>query len=417
MQVKTILNRCHNFKCFVYGKVKLVDQGVGPTLEVEVLPRSNSKPICSSCGQAGPLYDRLKQRRFEFIPLWGFAVFFLYTMRRVNCATCGVTVEQVPWANGKQQLTHSYQHFLARWAKVLSWQQVARSYHTSWEKVFSSVEQVVLWGLKHRDIEHVESIGVDEIAWRKGHKYLTLVYQIDPKCRRLLWIGEDRKAKTLLRFFHQFGKQRSENLKHVCSDMWQAYIKVIQKKAPQALHILDRFHIVANLNKAVNDVRAAEHKKMVADGYEPTLKKSRWCVLKRKENLTEKQEIKLKELLSYNLKTTRAYLLKEDFQGFWDYTSAAWAEKYLDRWCTRVMRSKLDPMKKVAKSIRKHKPLILNWFEAKKQFSSGIVEGLNNKAKVTTRNSYGFRTYKCAEIALYHALGNLPEPPATHRFY
>lgn len=417
MQVKTILNRCHNFKCFVYGKVKLVDQGVGPTLEVEVLPRSNSKPICSSCGRAGPLYDRLKQRRFEFIPLWGFAVFFLYTMRRVNCATCGVTVEQVPWANGKQQLTHSYQHFLARWAKVLSWQQVARSYHTSWEKVFSSVEQVVLWGLKHRDIEHVESIGVDEIAWRKGHKYLTLVYQIDPKCRRLLWIGEDRKAKTLLRFFHQFGKQRSENLKHVCSDMWQAYIKVIQKKAPQALHILDRFHIVANLNKAVNDVRAAEHKKMVADGYEPTLKKSRWCVLKRKENLTEKQEIKLKELLSYNLKTTRAYLLKEDFQGFWDYTSAAWAEKYLDRWCTRVMRSKLDPMKKVAKSIRKHKPLILNWFEAKKQFSSGIVEGLNNKAKVTTRNSYGFRTYKCAEIALYHALGNLPEPPATHRFY
>lgn len=417
MQVKTILNRCHNFKCFVYGKVKLVDQGVGPTLEVEVLPRSNSKPICSSCGQAGPLYDRLKQRRFEFIPLWGFAVFFLYTMRRVNCATCGVTVEQVPWANGKQQLTHSYQHFLARWAKVLSWQQVARSYHTSWEKVFSSVEQVVLWGLKHRDIEHVESIGVDEIAWRKGHKYLTLVYQIDPKCRRLLWIGEDRKAKTLLRFFHQFGKQRSENLKHVCSDMWQAYIKVIQKKAPQALHILDRFHIVANLNKAVNDVRAAEHKKMVADGYEPTLKKSRWCVLKRKENLTEKQEIKLKELLSYNLKTTRAYLLKEDFQGFWDYTSAAWAEKYLDRWCTRVMRSKLDPMKKVAKSIRKHKPLILNWFKAKKQFSSGIVEGLNNKAKVTTRNSYGFRTYKCAEIALYHALGNLPEPPATHRFY
>lgn len=417
MQVKTILNRCQKFKCFVYGEIKFVDQGLKSALEVEVLPRSNSRPICSSCGKPGSSYDHLKQRRFEFIPMWGFAVYFLYIMRRVNCASCGVTVEQVPWASGKQQLTHSYQHFLARWAKVLSWQQVARSYHTSWEKVFSSVEQVVLWGLKHRDIDNVESIGVDEVAWRKNHKYLTLVYQIDPKCKRLLWIGEDRKAKTLLRFFRQFSKQRSQNLKHVCSDMWRAYIKVIEKKAPQALHILDRFHIVANLNKAVNEVRAAEHKKMVADGYEPTLKNSRWCILKREENLTEKQEIKLNELLSYNLKTTRAYLLKEDFNGFWDYTSAAWAEKYLDRWCTRVMRSRLDPMKKVAKSIRKHKPLILNWFKAKKQFSSGIVEGLNNKAKVTTRNSYGFRTYKCAEIALYHALGNLPEPPATHRFY
>lgn len=417
MQLKTILNRCHKFKSFVYGNIQFVESKEKPCLEVEVLPRSNSKPLCSSCCRPAPLYDRLTERRFEFVPMWGFAVFFLYVMRRVNCSTCGVKVEQVPWACGKQQLTYSYQHFLARWAKVLAWQQVARAYHTSWDKVFRSVEQVVLWGLKHRDIDHVESIGVDEIAWKTGQKYLTLVYQIDPKCKRLLWIGEDRKAKTLLRFFHQFGTERSHKLKHICSDMWRAYIKVIEKKAPQAIHILDRFHIVANLNKAINEVRAGEHRKMIADGLEPILKKSRWCILKRYENLTEKQEIKLNELLSYNLKTVRAYLLKEDFQGFWDYTSAAWAEKYLDRWCTRVMRSRLDPLKKVARSIRKHKPLILNWFKAKKQFSSGIVEGLNNKAKVTTRMSYGFRTYKCAEIALYHALGDLPEPPAAHRFY
>ena len=139
-------------------------------------------------------------------------------------------------------------------------------------------------------------------------------------------------------------------------------------------------------------------------------------LLKRWENLTEKQEAKLKDLLQYNLKSIRAYLLKEDFNGFWDYVSPAWAEKFLDRWCTRVMRSRIEPMKKVAKTIRNHKPLILNWFKAKKAFSSGVVEGLNNKAKVTTRNSYGFRTYRCAEIALYHGLGNLPTPPMAHRF-
>ena len=126
------------------------------------------------------------------------------------------------------------------------------------------------------------------------------------------------------------------------------------------------------------------------------------------ENLSEKQEAKLSDLLQYNLKSVRAYLLKEDFNGFWEYVSPAWAEKFLDRWCTRAMRSRIEPMKKVAKTIRNHKPLILNWFKAKKAFSSGVVEGLNNKAKVTTRNSYGFRTYRGAEIALYHALGNLP---------
>jgi transposase len=124
----------------------------------------------------------------------------------------------------------------------------------------------------------------------------------------------------------------------------------------------------------------------------------------------------LNELLKYNLKSVRAYLLKEDFNGFWEYTSATWASKYLDRWCKRVMRSKIDPMKKVAKSIRHHKPLILNWFRAKKMFSSGIVEGLNNKVKVVTKKAYGFREYSCIEIALYHQLGKLPEPPMTHRF-
>jgi transposase len=174
---------------------------------------------------------------------------------------------------------------------------------------------------------------------------------------------------------------------------------------------------VAKFNQAIDEVRASEYRQMNKDGYEPLLKNSRWCLLKRGENLTVKQEAKLKDLLKYNLKAVRAYLLKEDFNGFWDYVSPAWAEKFLDRWCTRVMRSKIAPMKKVAKTIRRHKPLILNGFKAKKVFSSGIVEGLNNKAKVTTRNSYGFRTYECAEIVLYHALGKLPTPPMTLRFF
>ena len=306
--------------------------------------------------------------------------------------------------------------FLASWAQKLSWQETATTFHTSWQKVFLSVKYVVDWGLQHRVLQGVLSIGVDEIAWKKGHKYLTVVYQIDAGCTRLLWIGKNRTIKTMLRFFRFFGKSNASQLQHVCSDMWQAYIKVIKKKAPQALHILDRFHIVANINKAVNAVRAEEQRRLEKDGYEPVLKKSRWCLLKRKENLTEKQEAKLKDLLQYNLKSVRAYLLKEDFHGFWEYISPAWAGKYLGRWCTRVMRSKIEPMKKVAKTLRKHKPLILNWFQAKKAFSSGIVEGLNNKAKVVTKKSYGFREYSCIEIALYHRLGKLPEPPMTHRF-
>lgn len=180
MQVKTILNQCHKFKSFVYDKVCFVIENGERLIEVTVVPRRNSKAICSGCGDPAPLYDRLQGRRFEFIPLWGYRVFLVYLMRRVNCATCGVKVEQVPWASGKRELTDTYRQFLAHWAKKLSWQEVAVSFQTSWEKVFQAVEYIVQWGLKHRDLSGVTAIGVDEISWRKGHNYLTMVYQKRP---------------------------------------------------------------------------------------------------------------------------------------------------------------------------------------------------------------------------------------------
>ena len=417
MQIKTILNKCHKFKRFIYGRAFFVEQEGKQALYVEIQPRKNSVGICSGCQRQAPGYDRLEERKFEFIPVWGFLVFFLYRMRRVACPECGIKVEEVPWADGKHQQTKTYMQFLAHWAKKLSWKEVAESFQTSWPKVFYAVQYVVNWGLAQRDLSGVTAIGVDEIQWHRGHKYLTLVYQINEGCVRLLWIGKDRSAKTLLKFFRFLGKERSLQVRYVCSDMWKPYLKVIARKAVQAVHILDRYHIVARINKAIDEVRAEEHRQMKKDGHEEVLTKSRWCLLKRKENLTEQQEVKLSEILKYNLRSVRAYLLKEEFNGLWEYVSPSWAGKFIDRWCTRVMRSRIAPLKKEAKTIRKHKELILNWFKAKKAFSCGIVEGLNNKVKLTVRKSYGFKTFRCTEIALYHVLGKLPGPKLTHRFY
>jgi len=417
MQLTTILNRVEYFKSFVYEKARWVDDADRPTLEVNIEARRNGRPICSGCQQPAPGYDRLSERRFEFVPLWGIVVYFIYTMRRVECPTCGVKVEQVPWCDGKNQLTTTYRWFLAGWARRLSWKGVACAFGTTWQNVFRSVKHAVSWGLTHRSLEGIQAIGVDEIQWQRGHKYLTLVYQIDEGCRRLLWAGKDRTTKTLLRFFRMFGKERSAGLRFVCSDMWKPYLKVIAKKADQAIHVLDRFHIMAKMNKAIDAVRAAEAKRLERDGYEPVLKHSRWCLLKRKENLTEKQAVKLSELLRYNLQSVRSRLMREDFQRFWEYCYPACAAKFLDEWCTRTMHSKIEPMKKVAKTLRRHRDLILNWFRAKGAISAGIVEGLNNKAKLTMRKAYGFRTAKAIEIALYHQLGDLPEPEFTHEFW
>ncbi len=417
MQLKTILNRVEYFKSYVYGRARWVDDADRPTIEVQIEARRNGRPICSGCQQPAPGYDRLPERCFEFAPLWGITVYFVYAMRRVECPACGVKVEQVPWCDGKNHLTTTYRWFLAGWAKRLSWKGVASVFHTTWQDVFRSVKHAVSWGLADRSLEGIAAIGVDEIQWQQGHKYLTLVYQIDEDCRRLLWAGKDRMTKTLLRFFRILGKERSGQLRFVCSDMWKPYLKVIGKKASQAIHVLDRFHIMAKMNKAIDEVRAAEAKRLDRDGYEPVLKHSRWCLLKRKENLTEKQAVKLSELLQYNLQSVRSRLMREDFQQFWDYFYPACAAKFLDEWCTRTMRSKIEPMKKVAKTLRRHRALILNWFRAEGAISAGIVEGFNNKAKLTMRKAYGFRTAKAIEIALYHQLGDLPEPDFTHEFW
>ena len=379
--------------------------------------RHGSKGKCSNCGRPGTTYDHLGVRRFEFVPFWGFAVFLLYCMRRIDCRHCGVKVEALPWGHGKNQMTTAYVLFLAHWARKLSWKETALSFRTSWDKVCKAVEVVVQWGLEHRTLGPIRAIGVDEIAYAKGHKYLTLVYQIDAGRTRLPWIGKERTVATFNQFFDMIDTELTEGIEFVCSDMWRPYLRVIRERCTNALNILDRFHIVAKLNEAVNDVRAAESRKLAQDGFEPVLAKSRWCVLKRKENLTGQQRIRLRDLLKYNLQTVRAYLLKEQFQHFWGYDSPTWAGKFLDEWTTLAMRSRIEPMKKFARTLRNHRELLLNYFRAKKRFSSGVVEGLNNKVKVTMRKSYGFRTFRITEIALYHALGRLPEPELTHRFY
>jgi transposase len=240
-------------------------------------------------------------------------------------------------------MTFSYQVFLARWAKRLSWKETADIFETSWDTVFRAVQFVVDYGLAHRSLEGVTEIGVDEIKVFKGHKYLTLVYQLNAGVRRLLWCGPEHRAKTLLRFFQEL-------------------------------------------------------------------------LLKRPENLTEKQTTRLGELLKLNLASIKGYLLREDFQRFWEYQRPDFAGKFLDNWVTRALQTDLEPMKKVARMLRSHKPLILNWFKAKGQLSSGAVEGLNLKAKLTMRKAFGFRTLKCLQIALYHELGKLPEPEYHHRF-
>jgi transposase len=416
MRVKSILNQVEKYKDFVYERVRWQGEARERVLVVEIRERAHRPGRCSECGEARPGYDRLPARQFEYVPLWGIPVYFLYALRRVQCPRCGVKVEAVPWAQGKQTLTRSYMQFLATWARRVSWQEVARYFHTSWEKVFHSVCAQVEWGLAHRDLSGIQALGIDEISWQRGHRYLTVVYQLDADRRRLLWVGERRTVETLRQFFDFFGPERTRQLRFICSDLWQPYLDVIAQKASQALHVLDRFHVSLHMNQAIDQVRAEESQELRQKGLAPILTHSRWCLLKRPEHLRPQEEIKLADLLKANLRTVRAYLLKEDLAQLWTWTGVRVAAKFLHRWLHRALRSRLEPVKRVARMLRDHEPLLLNWFRANHQISSGPTEGLNNRLRLTLRKAYGFRTFRAAEVALYHALGALPEPEVTHRF-
>lgn len=160
---------------FVYIAEHLVETLAGLMVEVQLRKRANSRPHCKCCGQPGPGYDTLARRRLEFVPLSGIKVFFLYAPRRKNCARCGVHVEVLPWTVGKHRLTKAYAWLLARWAKRLSWKEVAEFFQTSWDNVFHALRMAVDWGCGHQDLSAITANGVDEMQWQRARSYLTLV--------------------------------------------------------------------------------------------------------------------------------------------------------------------------------------------------------------------------------------------------
>ena len=418
------MNAIQHFAGFVYADIRLCrhDDGQPRGIEILVVPHGGLPAKCSRCHQSAPGYDRLPERSWLFVPVWGLAASFRYRPRRVECPQDGVVEEEIPWSRGKRPVTIAMMCFLSRWARRLSWRETARAFDTSWECVYRSVEWFVRWGLAHRKLQGVESIGVDEIHWGKSKGadgFLTVIYQIDGHCRRLLWMGKRRTQATLRRGLKALGPEVVGGLRFVCTDMWRPYLNVIAAKAGQALHVLDRFHITSHLNQAVDEVRRAESGRLRAAGLAlaERLKSMRWTLLRRGSRVRGRARRQLGRLLNSPLATARAWMLKDLFEHFWTYKSVTGAGNFLEFWTWRALRSRLEPMQKVARMLRTHEELLMNWFKAKGEISSGAVEGLNNKIRVVTRRSYGFRTYEAMEIALYHTLGRLPEPEEfTHRF-
>lgn len=382
----------------------------GITIRLEL--RRRRRLPCSRCGTRSRVRDRLEEREWRHVPLWGIPVRLRYAPARVSCATCSkVLVEAMPWSEGKCRLSKGLIWLLAAWTKLLAWEVVARLFGVHWNTVAAAVRQAVGYGLTHRELGGVLYIGFDELSRRKGHVYVTNVY--DLKEKRLLWSGEGRGKETGEAFFRKHGEALNGSVVGVCCDMWQPYIDVIGEHLPGATLVFDKFHILHNLLQAVDEVRRVEATELRKTNPE-LLNRSRYIWLKNPENLTDKQRARLGHLEKLNLRTNRAYLLKETFRELWTYATKGWARRFLKKWFWWATHSRLKPMRDFAWTLRRHEEEVLNYFTL--PIDNGAVEGLNNKAKVVSHRCYGFRTANTYITALYHCLGKLPEPELVHRF-
>ena len=412
-----------DFTGFLVAAVRLSGHAAKTRIGVHLRPDPRRRRRCGCCQLPGPVHDTQPERTWSFVPLWNLAVDFHYAPRRVTCPTTGkATVEHMPWNVGKHRHTRAHMIFLARWAQLLSWKKTAALFATSWDTVHRCVRWVVEWGLAHRDLSGVTALGVDELHHGRGKKsanYVTVIYQLDAGARRLLWVGRKRTQATLrkgLATLEAAHRGFLKDLRVVCSDMWKPYLRVLAQKAGAALNVLDPFHVAKHLNAALDQIRRGEQARLRGAAARKAIKRGRFLVLRRGTRVRGKARQRLHAMLASLHQTARAWQLKESFRQFWRYKSPVWAGAFLDVWTEQALHSRLEPLARVARMLRRHDALLLNYFKAKKQFTNAVTEGLNHKARASLAGSYGHRSHEVLELVLYHRLANLPEPPSTHRF-
>lgn len=368
---------------------------VGPTTRIA---------RCGGCGcRARRLYDHRTGRRWRHLDLAGMRVELRYDVRRVDCARCGVRTELVPWAEPDSMFTHPFEHQVAYLAQRMDKTAIVGLMGIAWYTVGSIAERVVERLSPSDRLTGLRVIGIDELSYRKHHKYVTII--TDHDTGKIVWAREGKNAATLDAFFAELGTERCAQLATITLDMSQAYIASVKAHAPQAQVVFDRFHVQRLAHDALDEVRRA----LVAKNTDPeqrrVLKKTRFALQKNPENLSSVERRKLAEIQTTNKPLYRAYLLKDSLADLLDRRQYYVARDQLDGWLAWASRSKLAPFVRVARTIRKHLHGILGYLNT--GLSNGRAEGLNGKVRVITRRSYGLHSAKSL-IAMIFLCCSLP---------
>ena len=380
-------------------------------LIADVAPTWN-RHRCSECGSKAPGYDRDTGRRWRHLDASGMKLLLRYDIRRVSCPKCqAVKVERVPWAETGSWFTVPFENHVAYLAQRQDQSTVSASMRIAWQTVGAIVQRVVARRRAGDPLDGLTTIGVDELSYRRHHQYITVV--VDHTTRRIVWAREGRDADTLQAFFAELGEARCAKLKAVTMDLSGPYIKAVTEAAPNAQIIFDRFHVQRLAQDAVDEVRRDEVRAASSEDERKQLKGTRWPLLKSFWNLSLFDSLRLSQLQRENKRLYRAYLLKDALARLLDCTSESLARLKLDEWLRWARRTRLEPFKRVAKTIAKHAEGILAYVRS--GLSNGRTEGLNGKARTITRRAYGFHSAAALIALLMLCCSGLPLGPVFHR--
>jgi transposase len=387
----------------------------GAEVRVTVGARTAAQWKCPDCGKACAGYDT-RQRSWRHLDTCQFKTILVADVPRVECSEHGVLQVRVPWSEPGSRFTALMEAVVIAWLRSLaSIKTVAKQLRLSWDEVDGIVERAVARGLLRRERVPVRHLGIDETSFQRRHEYVTIV--TDGDSGNVLHVADDRTRESIDAFYLSFPADLRDCIEVISMDMWPAYIASTRQFVPDAERRIafDKFHVVSHLGKAVDEVRRAEHKKLAAAG-DLSLAKTRYIWLRNSANLDGDDAATLDVLRDLHLKTGRAWMLKETAMDIWRYVRRGHGVKAWTVWIQRAIRSRLEPLKKVARMIRQHLCGIVNAMALKT--TNAISESVNAKVQRIKRAACGFRNRERFRNAILFHLGGLDlypaGTPATH---
>ena len=379
----------------------------GPDVILEVSVRGRAR--CPGCDRRRPLHDSRPSRRWRHLDFGPRRCFLEGPVRRVDCPKCGVRTERVSWASPRSGFTYAFEDLVGWLTRRMDKTSITTLVGIAWRTVGAILTRVVDRHLEPFELAKLKAISIDELSYRKGHRYVTLV--TDLESGRVVWSGEGRSKETLAKFFAWAGPEVCARIQHAAIDMCAAYESAIRAHLPDAELVFDRFHVQRLVSDALDETRREEWRRARQEGDGSHVKNLRYALLKNPWNLTSRQNASLAELQVKNKRLYRAYLLKESFVDI--YRSLAEpevAKRRFGRWLAWAKRSRITAFEKVARTIQKQLPGILAYFRT--GYTTSKSEGVNTKARLATRVAYGFHSVDAvlAMIDLHCAGVHVPLP-------